>query len=285
MGLVSTQWLADHLQDPAVRICDVRWYLPTTGRSGARSYADGHIPGAVFVDLDRDLAARDEGREGRHPLPAPEAFEAAMRRAGVDSGTHVVAYDDAGGSIAARLWWLLRAHGHEAVSILDGGLPAWTQEGRPVTNESPAVRAGQFVSRWQEGVATDLAGTKAALRSGALLVDVRARERYRGDTEPVDPRPGHIPGAVNAPFAEALESGRFLPVERLRKHYAQIAGDDLPVIASCGSGVTACHLLFGLDLTGVRSFPQARLYAGSYSEWARHQELPVERSGNPGAPA
>jgi thiosulfate/3-mercaptopyruvate sulfurtransferase len=286
MGLVSTQWLAEHLQDPSLRICDVRWYLPTTGRSGARSYSEGHIPEAIFIDLDRDLAASDEGREGRHPLPSAERFEAAMRRAGIGARTHVIAYDDAGGSIAARLWWLLRAHGHSAVSILDGGIPVWVQEQRPLATAVPVLPPGDFVSRWNADAALSLASTRDALKQGAALFDVRARERYQGETEPVDPRPGHIPGAINAPFAEALSGGRFLPAEQLKQHYAElVGGGGREVIASCGSGVTACHLLFGLDLTGVRPFPQARLYGGSYSEWARHAELPVERGERPGDPA
>lgn len=285
MGLVSTEWLAGHLRDPSVRVCDVRWYLPTTGKRGATEYAAGHIPGALFVDLDTDLAAPDDGSAGRHPLPSPERFVAAMQRLGIGPETRVVAYDDAGGSVAARLWWLLRAHGHERVSLLDGGLPAWVKEGRSISKDAVPVAAGHFVSHWNPKAVVDLADVRAALKTGAVVLDARARERYRGDVEPVDARPGHIPGAVSAPFAENLRDGRFLPSEELRGRYAGLLRAGQPVIASCGSGVTACHHLFALDLSGVAPFGDARLYAGSYSEWARRRDLPVAVGEGPGDPS
>jgi thiosulfate/3-mercaptopyruvate sulfurtransferase len=285
MGLVSTEWLAARLSDPAVRVCDVRWYLPGSGRRGADEYAAGHIPGAVFVDLDHDLAARDDGRAGRHPLPDPTAFQTAMRRAGIGARTHVVAYDDAGGSVAARLWWLLRASGHAQVSLLDGGITTWKAEGRPLERDLPKVPPGDFVSRWNAESAIGLEDLRDALRGGAVLLDARARERYRGDTEPVDPRPGHIPGSVSAPFSENLAAGRFLPADALKKRYAALLPAQGEVIASCGSGVTACHDLFALDLAGVLPFPRARLFPGSYSEWSRRRDLPVALGDDPGEPA
>jgi thiosulfate/3-mercaptopyruvate sulfurtransferase len=285
MGLVSTDWLADHLSDAAVRICDVRWYLPTTGRRGAAEYASGHIPGAVFIDLDRELASPDDGKAGRHPLPDPAVFEAAMQRAGIDPETHVVAYDDAGGSVAARLWWLLRAHGHERVSLLDGGLTRWQQEARPLQVEVPHVRSGTFRSHWNPQSAIALEEVRGALRGGAVLLDARAGDRYRGETEPVDPRPGHIPAATSAPFVENLDGGLFLSAERLREKYAALAPAGRQVIASCGSGVTACHHVFALDVSGVRPFPSAPLFVGSFSEWARRRDLPVVKGQEPGEPA
>lgn len=285
MSLVTTGWLADRSSDPSIRICDVRWYLAGSGRSGRAEYEKAHIPGAVFVDLDIDLAGPDDGRAGRHPLPAPEAFAAAMGRLGIDGTVHVVAYDDAGGAAAARLWWLLRAHGHEQVSLLDGGWSAWLAEGRP-TDPAPVTQVPRrFESRPVLRAALDLDGVRAAVRGGALLLDARAPERYRGETEPIDPRAGHIPGALNAPLAKNLEpDGRFLQPGELAVYYRGLGADRLAVVASCGSGVTACHTLFALDHSGVAPFPSARLYAGSFSEWSRRTELPVATGEDPGEP-
>lgn len=286
MSLVSTEWLAQHLHDPEVRVCDVRWYLPNVGKNGATEYSNGHIPGAVFIDLDRDLAAPDDGTAGRHPLPTPEAFVEGMRRAGISSSTHVVAYDDLGGAIAARLWWLLRAHGHAKVSLLDGGLTKWKAENRPLETTAPRYQAGSFESRWNPEAAVSRETTRNALRSGAAVFDARARDRYRGDTEPVDPRAGHIPGAINAPVGESVtKQGTFLPREELQQRFESLVRPAQEVIASCGSGVTACHTLFALDWSGVRPFPSAKLYVGSFSDWSRRKDLPVATGSEPGSPA
>lgn len=285
MALVSVEWLAAHRSDPDVRVCDVRWFLPSTGRVGRDEYLAGHLPGAVFVDLDHDLAGPDDGRAGRHPLPAAGAFEAAMRRAGVSPSTHVVAHDDAGGAVAARLWWLLRAHGHAQVSLLDGGLAAWKDAGLPLATGPVEVPAGSFASRPVPGSSEDLPSVRSLLRSGGLLLDARAPARYRGETEPVDARPGHVPAAVNLPFSDLLENGRFREPSALREAFGRVGVAGREVVASCGSGVTACHLLFALDHAGLLPFPQARLYAGSYSEWARHPELAVATGSAPGAPS
>jgi thiosulfate/3-mercaptopyruvate sulfurtransferase len=281
MGLVSADWLRVQSSAPEVVVCDVRWYLPATGRNGRREYAAGHLPGARFVDLDAELAAPDDGSAGRHPLPSQAVFQAAMRRHGISASTHVVAYDDAGGACAARLWWLLRAHGHERASLLDGGIAAWTAAGGALATEVPHASEGDFTSRPVDGATISLADVPAFVRAG-LLLDARAGNRYRGETEPVDARPGHVPGAVNLPFADLLVDGRFAPVEQLRGRFAEAGVDGArAVAASCGSGVTACHLLFAMDLAGVRPFPSARLYTGSYSEWARRKELPVATGGEP----
>ncbi len=285
MSLVSVDWLRAHRSDEDVLVCDVRWYLPTTGRSGADEYAAGHVTGAMFIDLDRDLAAPDDGRAGRHPLPAATDFEAAMRRVGVGPQTHVVAYDDAGGAYAARLWWLLRAHGHDRVSLVDGGWQAWTAAGGEIEQQASVRAPGAFVARPVAGAAIDLEGVRRHLHAGGLLLDARAAPRYRGETEPVDARPGHVPGAVNLPFTDLLQDGRFLAREPLRARLAAAGVGAGAVAAGCGSGVTACHLLFALDLTGLRTFPRATLYAGSYSEWARRRELPVALGAEPGTPA
>lgn len=281
MGLVDVEWVKAHAADADVRLIDVRWYL-SPDRRGRDAYQAGHLPGARFVDLDTALASPDDGVRGRHPLPSPEVFQQAMRDAGVNRTTHVVAYDDAGGSIAARLWWLLRAHGHERVSLLDGGLPAWVKAGGALETVEPVVASGDFVAREAPLPALELEGLLAALQAGARIVDVRAPERYRGDSEPVDPRPGHIPGAINVPVASLLDEGRFLPVEKLSEKLAPLK-EARPLVASCGSGVTACHLLFALDHSGVMPFPQALLYAGSYSDWSRREALPVAVGDAPGA--
>lgn len=257
--VVSGAWLAEHLGE--VRVIDFRWYLG--GKRGADEYARAHVPGAVFVDL-ADVTAKDG--PGRHPLPTPAQLQTALRRAGVNHDSHVVVYDDAGGSIAARLWWLLRAHGHERVSVLDGGLAAWPG---PLTAEVPELPPGDFEATARQA---PIADRNAVRTRGAetLLLDVRAAERYRGDSEPVDARPGHIPGAINAPWASNLTAaGTFAAPEVLRARYAT----QRPVIVSCGSGVTACHTLLAFELAGL---PQPTLYEGSYSEWSRDPALPVE---------
>jgi thiosulfate/3-mercaptopyruvate sulfurtransferase len=275
--LVTTDWLAAHAG--AVRIADVRWVLGQPGR-GRVAYDAGHIPGAVFVDLDEDLS-RHEG-PGRHPLPSPEGFEAAMARLGIGAATDVVAYDDTGGSIAARLWYLLRLFGHRAgVALLDGGLTRWLAEGRQLSTEPPApARPGApfradaaRVRDWT----VDRAEVDAARRDRAtVILDARARERYRGDVEPVDARPGHIPGARSAPWAGNLEAGRFRAPAALRARFAALGVEEAGrAIIYCGSGVTACHDLLALHLAGVPD-DKLRLYPGSWSDWARDPSLPAE---------
>lgn len=282
MGLVDVDWVRAHGADADVRLIDVRWYL-SPERRGRDAYLAGHLPGACFVDLDTALAGPDDGTEGRHPLPSSAVFEQAMRDAGVSRITHVVAYDDAGGAVAARLWWLLRAYGHSQVSLLDGGLPAWVAAGGELETAEPAVVAGDFVATRTPLPTVDIEALPRAQQAGALLVDVRAPERYRGDVEPIDPRPGHIPGAVNVPVASLLKDGRFRSKEALVELLAPLTQEARSIIASCGSGVTACHLLFALDHSGVLPFPQAWLYAGSYSDWSRRQALPVVVGHAPGA--
>jgi thiosulfate/3-mercaptopyruvate sulfurtransferase len=255
--LVSAAELAG---SPGVVVADVRWYLD--GRSGRAAYEEGHIPGAVFVDLDTVLAGPPGDRSrGRHPLPDPAAFAAALGALGVAADVPVVAYDDAGGATAARLWWMLRAIGQPS-AVLDGGIGAWTgplETGagpRPTPVERPVrpCPPSALVS------ADDL---PALVAGGALLVDARAPERYRGEVEPVDPKAGHIPGAVNLPWSDNLDpdTGRFLPPEVLRARF----GDRGDVVSYCGSGVTACHNLLALEVAGL---PAGRLYPGSWSEWS-----------------
>lgn len=261
-------------------VADVRWSL--TGPPGRVDYRAGHLPGAVFLDVDADLAG-PPGAGGRHPLPFPTALQATLRAAGVCATTPVVAYDAADGSVAARLWWLLRWAGHPAVAVLDGGIAAWRAAGLPVTVEMLRPQAGTFTAR--PGGMPVLDTTQAAkLARNGLLLDARAAARYRGEVEPVDPRGGHVPGAANAPFSELTDTqGRWLPPSRLRElaHRWGVAGAD--VGAYCGSGINACAVVLGLELAGVTPTQRpAALYAGSWSQWCTDPERPVATGPDPG---
>jgi len=266
--LVSCEWLAGHANDPDVRVADTRWSLIEKDK-GRAAYRDGHVPGAVFLDVDTDLAAPRGQGPGRHPLPAPEAFAAAMSRAGIGHGTHVVAYDFGDGSTAARLWWLLRYFGHERASVLDGGMARWLAEGRPVESRVPTYAPASFGPRTRHELVADAAQVER-LRTDprALVIDVRMPERYEGLREPIDPVAGHVPGARNRPYPTNVRSAadpRFLPAAELKSAFEQLgASRDEPVACYCGSGVNACQTVFALELAG---FANALLYEGSWSDW------------------
>jgi thiosulfate/3-mercaptopyruvate sulfurtransferase len=267
--LITPQELHDQLERRT--LLDVRWSL--NGPPGIDEYLNGHIPGAVFVDLDRELSA-PPGPGGRHPLPDAWSFTAAMRAAGVSSSRAVVAYDAATSMAAARAWWLLRYFGHRDVSVLDGGLAAWTAAGYPVATTPVVAGDGDFVASPGAMPLVDAAGA-AKLASAGVLLDSRAPERFRGDTEPVDPVAGHIPRARNRPASANLDSaGRFKGSEALREGYGELGIDDgAEVGAYCGSGVSAAHQVLALELAGYR----AALYAGSWSEWITDPDRPVAR--------
>lgn len=274
-ALIATDELARQLGDPALRVVDVRWYLDPR-RKGREAYAAGHLPGALFMDIEQDLAAPGGGRglpSGRHPWPSPEQVARVMGAAGIGAGVRVVAYDDQAGATAARLWFVLRAHGHEDVAVLDGGLPKWVAEGRPLDCERPSVAPAVFVPRFDATRVLDTA-VLLARPAGTLVLDARAVERYRGEIEPIDPRAGHVPGARSAPFGANL-TGDALPVFRpaaeLRARYESLGAGQQEPIVYCGSGVTACHDLLALDIAGLRG----RLYAGSWSAWSSTPDLPV----------
>jgi thiosulfate/3-mercaptopyruvate sulfurtransferase len=255
--VVDPVWVRE--QGDRVVLADVRWYLD--GRSGRAAYDSGHLPGAVFVDLDRFLARPASPAEGRHPLPDPEVFAAGLAAAGIGDGDTVIGYDDTGGTVAARLVWMLRATGHEA-ALLDGGLAAYP--GDLVRGEPERPQAVFTPRPWP----TDrLAGIDDAAGGPFVVLDARDGVRFRGETEPVDPRPGHIPGAHSLPCKENLGAdGRFLPATELRERFVS-AGvrDGAEVISYCGSGVTACHNLLALEQAG---FAPGRLYPGSWSQYS-----------------
>ena len=261
--VVSAEWVRDH--HDRVILADVRSYLD--GRRGADAYARGHLPGAVFVDLDADLAAPPSPAEGRHPLPDPARFAERMSALGVGDGDTVIAYDDAGGVMAARLVWMLRALGEQA-ALLDGGLDAYGDERETAVPQRP--RASFTPRPWP---AARLAGLADATSGGFVVLDARQPERFRGEAEPIDPRAGHIPGARNVSCRENVDAtGRFLPAGELRARF-EAAGvtDGATVVSYCGSGVTACHNLLALERAG---FAPGRLYPGSWSQYSA-TELPA----------
>jgi thiosulfate/3-mercaptopyruvate sulfurtransferase len=274
---VSVDWLHAHLDEPSLRIADVRWSL--AGPPGRELYEQGRIPGAVFIDAETELSSPAEG-PGRHPVPAPGKLARVLGEHGIGDEHVVVAYDDAGGSIAARLWWLFRHFGHDgAAAVLNGGIGAWTEAGHGLSDE-PMVHSP---TRWTPGEpADDLVGTDAVagmLGADVLLLDARAPERYRGETEPIDPRPGHIPGAVSAPFAANLdEAGRFRPPRELRDHYRALGAESRQVVAYCGSSLTATHDLLALELAEIGG---GRLYEGSWSHWSADPDRPAATGPTP----
>lgn len=280
-AIISASELASDLagQNPPV-VLDVRWQLSVAKAAGEppfdghAAYAAGHIPGAVFVDLDRELAAAP-GARGRHPLPDVADFGAAMRRAGVSAGTPVIVYDGGQGWAAARAWWMLRWTGHPDVRVLDGGLPSW--EG-PLETSATTPAEGDFVPAPGAVELLDADGAAALARSGVLF-DARAGERYRGEVEPIDRVGGHIPGAVSAPTNENVAGdGRFLPAEELHARFKALGvSDDSPVGVYCGSGVSGAHEVLALAVAGI----PAALYVGSWSEWSSDPSRPVAVGPDP----
>jgi len=254
-----------------LRLLDVRWRLDRP--DGRPDYAAGHIPGARYVDLDAQLARHGAPRDGRHPLPPVEQLQEDARGWGIDAGDTVVVYDDLKNLSAARAWWLLRYAGVDDVRLLDGGLSAWRAAGLPLEAGEPAAPAPGSVNLEYGALPVLTIDEAAAFPGAGVLLDARAGERYRGEVEPIDPRAGHIPGAVSAPTTENLDAdGRFLPPEQLRARFAALGVEPgAPVAAYCGSGVTAAHELVALALAGF----DAALFPGSWSQWANHPDRPV----------
>lgn len=271
--LAAARDLGQVLDDPDVRIVDVRWYLGDPER-GRAEYEAGHIPGAVFADLDLDLSAPDG--PGRHPLPDKGAFADTMSRLGLGDDHLIVAYDSSGGSVAARLWWMLRWIGHPGARVLDGGIQAWVDAGENLDTDTPEITPGSMTVRPSASRTIDRE-TLVQRMGSVALIDARARERYRGDTEPVDAKAGHIPSAGNVPFVENLAAdGRFLPPALLGARYRFEVGDAEPVVY-CGSGVNACHAALAMVVAG---FDEPTLYPGSWSDWSS-TDLPIETGDDP----
>ena len=279
--LIETEVLAAHLDDPQWVVFDCRSVLGDA-EAGPRRYAEGHIPGAHYLNLERDLSSPITPQTGRHPLPDPELLAASLGKAGVGQTTQVAAYDDMGGAYAARLWWLLRWLGHLQVAVLNGGWQQWLKEERTVSRDLPVPTPQAFPYHGvKPGVylTTDEVLQIVRGRHPGLLVDARAENRYRGEGETVDPVAGHVPGAINLPFAGNLaEDGRFSHPAALRQRYQAALGAIQPdsAVFMCGSGVTACHNLLAMELAGMKG---ARLYAGSWSEWIRDPARPVAKGG------
>jgi thiosulfate/3-mercaptopyruvate sulfurtransferase len=274
--LISTAALALHLDEAAYAIVDCRTKLDDE-RWGAREYDAAHVRGAVYADLNRDLSAPKTGSNGRHPLPDARALAARLGELGIGSGVQVVAYDQDNGMFASRLWWLLRWLGHDAVAVLDGGFAKWVAEGRPTAGGRTSREPREFTAAPRPQMAVDVATVSGRVGSRDWrLVDARAPERFRGEVEPLDRTPGHIPGALNHFFQTNLEDGVFKTPEQLRAAFANTLGETpiSRVVCYCGSGVTACHNLLALEHAGMSG---AQLYAGSWSEWSSDPSRPVER--------
>ena len=266
--LTGVETLRSIIDNDDVRVVDCRFSL-NEPEAGLQQYHDSHIPGAVFADLDKDMAAPAQNGMGRHPLPNPVTFAKCLGRLGISKGTRVVAYDQASGALAARFWWLLRWLGHENVSLLDGGLARWVESGLPVESGEVDVEAAVFNARPNMDLVltTDDIVAAGDDREHLQLVDARDTERFDGIKEPIDPVAGHIPGALNVPFSESLnENGTWKGVEELRAMWEAVLGQSFGSSWSvmCGSGVTACHLV----VSGLRAgLPEPRVYVGSWSEW------------------
>ncbi len=273
--LMSPHDLLRRIDDPDTVVVDCRWYLDDPG-GGRRMYEEDHIQGASYVSLDDHLSGHHGA--GRHPLPSPEAFAATCVALGISDSTAVVAYDDKGGAIAARLWWMLMNQGHRHAYVLDGGLQAWVRAGGPINKSDPPQRMGAFIAREWSG--TVERGTVASLSRSHLVIDARSHMRYVGSEEPVDPVAGHIPGAVSVPLTGNLNDDlTFLSADLLRHRFETVGiADAKHVISQCGSGVTACHNILAMVAAGMGT---AQLYVGSWSDWSS-SGLPVATGAAPG---
>jgi len=270
--IVSPEWLAEHLNDEGQVLVDLRWSVADGPAHDA--FAAGHIPGAVFADLDVDLSGSASDAAGRHPLPTPLQFGEAMGRLGIGDRTRVVVYDDAGGIVAARLWWMLAVL-HREVAVLDGGIQAW--EGK-LSKAKAKPDDAEFTPRpWPAGSRVSADEVAAALDADAVLIDGRSAERY-AEGSAMDPRPGHIPGARSVPAGVNLEDGRWKSPRALREIYEDAGADGENVIAYCGSGVTACADLLARRHAGL---PDGRLYPGSWSQWGADEDRPAKKGAKP----
>lgn len=275
--LVQAEALAAALDAPGLVVVDCRFSLADPA-AGERDYRQAHIPGARYAHLDRDLSGGPGPGRGRHPWPDAAGFTGRLAAWGIRPDSRVVAYDAGDGAFAARLWCLLRMLGHEAVAVLDGGFARWTALGLPVDDARPGPVPAAYVAAFDASRLLDAEATARHLARGGLLVDARAPERFRGEVEPIDPVAGHVPGAVNLPYADLVADGRLLPPEAIRERVRARLGDTAMAgrVLMCGSGVTACHLLLALHHAGLAG---ARVYAPSWSGWIADRSRPVARGG------
>jgi thiosulfate/3-mercaptopyruvate sulfurtransferase len=272
--LITTNQLQERLNGGAnVLICDCRFDLTQTS-AGREAYAKGHIPGAIYVDLDKDLSATKTGTNGRHPLPSPDEWATTRQRLGIDSDSHVIAYDSQGSSFASRLWWMLQAAGHDKVQVLDGGLESWQgQISNAILSPAPLKIKPKAVAYRGLVLVDEILDNLASQRK--TVIDARSSDRFHGQNETLDPVAGHIPGSLNRFFKSNLEGSEFKSAEVLRKEYSELLGNiqTSDVIHSCGSGVTACVNLLAMEQAGLAG---SLLYAGSWSEWCADPKRPVE---------
>ncbi|WP_322787664.1 sulfurtransferase [Aneurinibacillus thermoaerophilus] len=270
--VVSVSWLAEHLHDEKLAVVDCRFVLgqPEKGRDG---YKTEHIPGAIYFDLEQDLSAPKAVHGGRHPWPDADVFATKLGQVGIDNDTAIVLYDEQQGVMAARAYWVLRYVGHEKLALLNGGFPAWKAAGYPVTAEMPKRSSATYVPRVRKDLLRNVDDVRRHVKGGqALLVDSRAHNRYTGEVETIDPVGGHIPGAVNYEWQCVVdETGKWKDEKVLREHFSELPRDR-EVIVYCGSGVTACANLFALERLG---YENAKLYAGSWSDWISYPDNPV----------
>ena len=275
-SIVSKKWVLARLYEPDLVIVDCRFKLgePDAGRT---AYEESHLPRAVYLDLERDLSGPVGPHGGRHPLPDLNTLAATVSKAGIGNDTRVVAYDDQGGAMASRLWWLLRYMGHDRVFVMDEGFSAWKRDGYPLTSETPVVVPAVFQASPRPEMLADVGEVRSKLgKADTVLVDSREPVRYRGESEPIDRIAGHIPGARNKFWRNVLDDeGRFLPAERLSERFADLAADsEREIIVYCGSGVTACPNVLALEEAGFR---RVKLYAGSWSDWISYADNPIAK--------
>jgi thiosulfate/3-mercaptopyruvate sulfurtransferase len=272
--IVQNDWLVNHLEDSAVRIIDCRFSLANIDE-GRQCYNQDHIPGALYCDLEKDLTGPIENHGGRHPIPNKESLEKLFSQLGISNETHVVTYDDQGGAMAARLWFLLRYAGHRNVSILDGGFTHWKKAGLPTTSEIHNVRQTSFVGNFQSSMVVDMMDVKEALTNNdTTLIDSREESRYKGIQEPIDPVAGHIPTAVNYFWKELLDNeGKWKSDHELKKRFSTLPKDKTYIVY-CGSGVTACPNVLALLKAG---FQNVKLYGGSWSDWCSYNENEIAK--------
>lgn len=273
-SVVSVTWLAENLHNPNVRIVDCRFQLgsPDTGRA---AYEIGHIPNAVYFDLELDLSAAKGTHGGRHPIPEPKVLSDKLGMAGIGNEHIIIAYDDQGGAFASRFWWLLRYLGHNNVAILDGGFSNWVKEGHPTSQEIPQFEATTFVLNINKNILADMETVRSSIgKNGVTIIDSREAKRYLGQEETIDPIAGHIPSAINYFWKDAITAAnQWKSPEELQARFAELSHDD-EIIVYCGSGVTACPNFLALERAGYKNI---RLYAGSWSDWISYPENPIEK--------